>query len=272
MKSVVRDMPDAQTQINLFEGEWTYRLPIEGVSSGIANDFLYLSGSVWLAQQTFGDLSGLSCLELGPNEGEISFHLHHAGLKPILSIEGRTRSFLKCLIVKNLLHLDSVQFRLGDFVRFLEDSDREFDIILASGILYHMTEPLKVIENITRRTHRVVVATHYFLDTLLKVDNKNDTTGLPLTTWNVQGISNVTHKGFSARHYRYDYCIPMDKHETFGHGGLAEFSYLLELDAILDAFRFFGFEVVGEILNDPNGERGPHVIFCAKRASNRFVV
>ena len=69
-------------------------------------------------------------------------------------------AYLKCLVVKQLLGLQS-SFRLGDFVRTLEDEARRYDLIYASGVLYHMPDPLHLLRLIAERTDRAYVWTHF---------------------------------------------------------------------------------------------------------------
>ena len=40
--------------------------------------------------------------------------------KRIISIEANTHAFLKCLCIKDILNLDRVEFKLGDFMPFLK--------------------------------------------------------------------------------------------------------------------------------------------------------
>ena len=67
--------------------------------------------------------------------------MQKAGASKVISVEANNREFLKCLIVKQMLDLKNVKFLFGDFNRYLEQQERRFDVVVASGVLYHMTNP-----------------------------------------------------------------------------------------------------------------------------------
>jgi hypothetical protein len=265
-EGMVLEAPHPQSTIDLFAGDWAYELPIAGVRSGKGRGFLEKHHSVWLCEKVFGRLKGMTCLELGPNEGEVSFHLHHAGCREVLAIEARVLSFLKCLVVKNYLKLDSVQFALGDFVKYMEETDHQFDLCLAAGVLYHMPDPVHVIELMTRRATRIALATHYFHDKLLQYDAAADTTGLPSATWQFPEPEGTIHAhgSLAVRYYRYVYPDRQEDHETYGHGGTAMFANLMTLEDISKTVEYFGFKIL-ELTDTVDCERGPFATLVAKR-------
>ncbi len=269
LQGLVLRNPVPQTAFDLFQGEWAYRIPVPGVSSGAGEAFLHKHPSVWLAEESFGSLRGMSCLELGPNEGEVSFHLHHAGCQSILSIEARVRSFLKCLVVKNFLHLHSVEYRLGDFVEFLATTDQTFDFGVVAGVLYHMHDPVRLLELISRRCQRIAIATHYFHEKILAYDPKVDQTGLPTAIWNFPNPSGEAHhgSGISTTYYKYVYGGVREYHETHGHGGPALFANMITRDEIIRILDHFGMKIVGKVIDDEDGPRGPHIHLIAARKS-----
>lgn len=263
-EGMVLKAPDPQWTVDLFSGDWAYELPIPGVHSGKGRGFLEKHHAVWQCEQKFGRLHGMSCLELGPNEGEISFHLHHAGCSEVLAIEARVLSFLKCLVVKNFLKLDSVQFALGDFVKYMESSDRRFDLCMAAGVLYHMPDPVRVIELMAKRAKRISLATHYFHEKILQYDPAADKTGMPCANWTFPAPEGFihTHGSLSVRYHRYEYPGRQDDHETYGHGGTAMFSNLMSLDDICRTLEHFGCKIVA-LTDSADCERGPFVTLAA---------
>ena len=83
------------------------------------------------------------------------------------AVEANAKAFLKCLVVKELLGLDRCSFLCGDAVEYLSASDQHFDLCIACGILYHMVEPVRLIDLISRRARRVVMWTHFYDDQVL---------------------------------------------------------------------------------------------------------
>jgi hypothetical protein len=51
---------------------------------------------------------------------------------------------------------------LGDFGRYLEQCDEKFDVLIASGVLYHMSEPVRLLENAAKVTNHIGLWTHYY--------------------------------------------------------------------------------------------------------------
>jgi hypothetical protein len=69
---------------------------------------------------------------------------------------------VRCLITKNLLRLDSARFMLGDFEKWLEASSDQYDLIVASGVLYHMADPVRLIELMSQRSDALYLWTHFY--------------------------------------------------------------------------------------------------------------
>lgn len=262
-----RDAPSAQTALDIFKDLWLHQVPIEGTVSGAAAGYLDLDPTVWLAEQTFGSLRGLRCLELGPFEGEISWSLHCAGAD-VVSIEARRRNFLKCLIVKNLLGMSNVRFMLGDFMRHLEEPGPEYDFCMARGVLYHMPDPLRLIELIAGRCRRVLIGTNYVSPRIFNVDDIPDASGLPKVAWTFPDKDGALfeYKGLTVRQYRQVYPFDPEEHWNQGAGGPALHAHMLTAADILRAVEHFGMRVVGQVLDYPDGDRGPAIYFCAERA------
>lgn len=265
-EGMVLEAPSPQGPVDIFAGDWAYELPIAGVTSGKGRGFLDKHHSVWECEQVFGRLTGMTCLELGPNEGEVSFHLHHAGCAEVLSIEARVLSFLKCLVVKNFLRLDSVQFALGDFVKYMEETDRCFDLCVAAGVLYHMQDPVRVIDLMARRSKRIAIATHYFHEKLIQYDASADRSGLPRATWNFPEPDGLIHtRGkLAVRYHRYVYPDRQEQHETYGHGGTAMFAHLMTKEDICRTVEHFRCKILA-VTDSLDCERGPFLTLVAER-------
>lgn len=261
-----KGVPSAQAGVNIFEGEWAYRLPIESVDSGTGDGFEKKHISVFLSERNFGSLKGMSCVELGPNEAEVSFHLHHAGCAEIVSVEARIRSFLKCLVVKNYLKLDSVTFQLGDFQQYLEQTERVFDLCVAAGVLYHMEDPIRLIEMIAKRSERLALATHYYSPEILAIDSRLDSSGMPPVSWKLVPNRQTLHDvgGFEVTYYAHEYTGNIDDHETFGHGGILTYANFMTREDIVRVLEFYGFQIL-ELVDSPQGPRGPFLSLVGRK-------
>ncbi|HEY8545091.1 MAG TPA: methyltransferase domain-containing protein [Acidimicrobiales bacterium] len=153
--------PSPQVAVDLFAGEWTSELPRHlGVDAG--QQRLFDDPRIgWLLDQT--DLKGAHVLELGPLEGGHTFQLTAAGAV-VTAVEAHTHAYLRCLVAKELLGLGAeCRFLLGDLAAHLAaHPDERYDLVLASGVLHHSTEPLRLLGLMARASDRLALWCHYF--------------------------------------------------------------------------------------------------------------
>lgn len=165
----VHGLPSAQETIDIFEGTWSSELPIAGVNAGPSQLFDDVRIK-WLLSE-IGSVEGWNVLELGPLEAGHTAMLDRAGVARVDAIEGNKVAYLKCLVVKELLDLKSAHFELGDFDAVLRTTDRKYDLIIASGVLYHMADPLRTILNMTRLADTIFIWSHFFDDAAMPKDD-----------------------------------------------------------------------------------------------------
>lgn len=147
--------PTAQTAFDLFGGAWSSAFDgVETSGSFRGSDDPRLK---WLFERV--DVAGKSVLELGPLEGGHTCMLERAGAR-VLAVESNKGAFLRCLVVKN--HFDlSAKFLLGDFEK-MALPETGFDLVLASGVLYHMKDPVGLLQSLSRAADTLFLWTHYF--------------------------------------------------------------------------------------------------------------
>jgi 2-polyprenyl-3-methyl-5-hydroxy-6-metoxy-1,4-benzoquinol methylase len=151
-------LPRAENAFRIFEGEWTSSLP--GFNTG-GKAKLFEDGRIAWYEEKLGSFAGKRVLELGPLEGAHTTMMTHRGAE-VLAIEANQRAFLRCLAVKEVLDLQGAKFLLGDFVRYLSENPPNFDFVLASGVLYHMRDPVGLLRAIAAVTDAIGLWTHYF--------------------------------------------------------------------------------------------------------------
>ncbi|MGF6443876.1 class I SAM-dependent methyltransferase [Paraburkholderia youngii] len=149
--------PGHTLAFNLFDGTWVSDVP--GYGLGMAPHFD--DGRLHWFETMCGGFSGKSVLELGPMEGGHTFMMAKAGASRVLAIEANSKSFLKCLLVQNALKFNA-EFMYGDFRELLKKRDQRFDLILASGVLYHMTDPVSLLEDMAYASDSICIWTHYY--------------------------------------------------------------------------------------------------------------
>lgn len=169
-------------------------------------------------------------LELGPLEGAHSFILSHREASKVVAIEANKRSFLKCLIVKELYNINNVNFLLGEAAAHLRTTREAYDVGFACGILYHMTNPVELISLLARRCRGVFLWTVVYDPEFFSQhpDKLNA----------FESEEPADFEGFSYKQYRYKYGEALDWNGFCG--GHAPFSNWLQAEDILRAFSHFG--------------------------------
>ena len=95
-------------------------------------------------------LSGKTALDLGCLEGGLAFELCRAGLN-VLGVEGREENFQKCLLIGEYYKaVGGLDFSLQDVREFKPRSS--FDVVLCSGLLYHLEDAASYIGELGRLT------------------------------------------------------------------------------------------------------------------------
>ena len=192
----------------------------------------------WAVAGVHGDrtnLNGLEVLELGPLEGAHTYQLEKAGAN-VTAIDSNAEAYLKCLIVKDMFGMRS-RFIFGNFLEYMKLRPKKFDLLFASGVLYHMTQPLALIKLICETADESFIWSHYY-DADVCQNFSAETSELD---------------GLGAPHYRRDYG---DRSYGKFWGGLADSACWLAKDDILRAFRHFGHrevKVVDEQIDHPAG-------------------
>ncbi len=251
----VGSLPTAQNAVDAV-GVWNSALPPQaGATAGTTG--LYLDPRIDWCIERFGDLSKRRILELGPLEASHTFMLSQVGPEVIHAIEANKQSFMRCLVAKELLRLDRVRFMLGDFQKWLEVRDERYDLIVGSGVLYHMRDPARLIELIARRTDAVYLWTHYFSDELMpEGDPRRGAFSGRVEVRHVAGVTIHQHE----RSYHEAW-----RRKTFC-GGMYDWHVWLEKQDIVGLLRAYGFdtiEIAHEITDQTNG---PSMSIFARRS------
>lgn len=154
--------PSPQTIADIFRGNWRSALP-DNIESGTEPLFDDLRPH-WMDTRIPGGFQGKSVLEFGPFEGYQTYLIVKHGAREVVSVEANSINFLKCLCLKEMFGLSGVNFQFGNTANFLENCGRKFDVVWASGILYHLQDPVYFIEKVAQIADYVYVWTHYFDD------------------------------------------------------------------------------------------------------------
>lgn len=243
MEGYEASFPSRQTAVDVFRGEWVSQLP-DGLHGGeiplFADDRI-----AWLTDRVA--VAGRTVLELGPLEGGHSYMLHEGGARRIVAVEANRRAYLKCLIVKDVFGLDRVEFLCGDLVEYLRGSDERFDLCLASGVLYHMRDPIEMLRHAGRASDRLYLWTHYYDQAVIR-GNPDVSAHFPFN---------------EGPPYRYEYGT-VRATPTFCGGG-DNYSYWLDRTTIIELLGELGFGQLEFAFDHRDHPNGPAVAILATR-------
>ena len=232
----IETAPSVQNVLDIFKGQWSCKIPIENTESG-SGDFFKDDKRIPMWNSAY-PVNNKTILELGPLEGAHTYQLENLGASSITSIEASRTNYLKCLIVRNLLKLN-VDLLHGDFREYLKTCDKKYDIILASGVLYHMTEPAQLLKDIARVTDNLFLSTQYYSE------DRHDIYKFEPKPIKIDG----KYKGY--KHYY----VNMDDDDLV-LGGTRNYSVWMKKEDILNVLEDVGFSKVvllEDRIDDPLG-------------------
>jgi hypothetical protein len=259
LNSYIKSAPHPQNALDIFQGEWSSKLPkpLEDAQAGAA--LLFDDPRLKWFINEIGGVQGKSVLELGPLEGGHTYLLEKLGAESIIAIEANTRSFLKCLVVKELLHLQKSHFLCGDFIEYLGQEGTNFEICIASGVLYHMQNPVELIARIANRCPQYIFLwTHYYDSEII--------TANPNLTHKFGEVIQRECQGFPHQLYRQEYKSALGWSGFCG--GSAPISYWMTRNDILDCLRYFGFDDLRISYDQPDHPNGPSFAITGIRKEN----
>lgn len=239
--------PDPQVTVDLFAGEWASRFPapLQDVKAGQAT--LFEAEMITWGVDRLGGVSGKRVIEIGPLEGGHTYMIDRLGAREIVAVEANSRAYLKCLLVKELLGIPSATFLYGDAIAYLEAEiargAEPVDLCLASGVLYHMVNPVAALRVMTAISDNLLLWTMYWDDQIMKghpelAEKFPDSTpsvedGFVHTLYRQQYLDALTYKGFC--------------------GGAAPGSAWLNREDLFRALDHFGFDVLDTGYEGDNG-------------------
>ncbi len=254
----VTTAPSVETAVNIFAGEWSsvFPAPYETLTKGTAK--LFEDPRITWFIEAVGGVEGKTVLELGPLEGGHSYMLEQAGAAQVTAIEANTRAYLKCLVTKELFNLQRVRFLCGDFIEYLRQTDSKTDLCLASGVLYHMVNPVELLALLAQHCQSsLMIWTHYYDPTIIS----NSSVHAPKFREKLES----EFMGFTHTLHRREYETALNWSGFCG--GSASYSYWLLKEDILQALQHFGFGNIRINFDTPDHPNGPAFALVADRGS-----
>jgi hypothetical protein len=174
-------------------------------------------------------------LELGSLEGAQSFILaQNPGVKRVVALEGREANLRKARFVQELLEIRNVEFLQANLEHAELSAFGKFDAVFCCGLLYHLPEPWKLLEQLPAIAPRLFIWTQYAAD-----DGAHDLPG---------GLRGKIH-------------IEGGVDEPLS--GMSPTATWLTLDSLREVLMASGYRDIDVIHNDPNHANGPAVTIGA---------
>jgi 2-polyprenyl-3-methyl-5-hydroxy-6-metoxy-1,4-benzoquinol methylase len=255
LSQVARSAPCPQNALDIFAGEWLSAFPQALAECRAGAIPLFEDSRLLWGIERLGGVAGQRVLELGPLEGGHSYQLENLGAAEIVAVEASARAYLRCLIAKELLGMQRVRFLHGDGLAYLRENRPKFDTVIASGVLYHLTNPVELLEQAAQTTDRLFLWTHYYDATAIA-----QTPALAAT---FVGSQPALHGGFQHTLYRHEYGEALDS--SVYCGGSAAHSHWLSRADILAALSWFGFNAVEVGCEQRTHPHGPYFACVARR-------
>ncbi len=176
-------------------------------------------------------------LELGSLEGGHSFALaQNSAVKKVTAIEGRADNIQRAEFVKEVLDDKKVEFLEANIEKTDFDALGKFDAVFCSGLLYHLPEPWKLIEQLGK------ISPNIFIWTQVSEEVK----------------AKKIRNGWRGKYYREGgFFDPLS--------GLSKKSFWFSLGSLVNLLTINGYSKIRIIENNLNHPKGPAVTIAATK-------
>jgi SAM-dependent methyltransferase len=237
----VDDLPADANAFRLRAGSWKFKF--DEMSSTEIDEFLRtVDGRPRLCSEIFPNFKQFKIIEFGPSDGYNTAQLELCGARSVLAIEGNADAFLRCLILKNALGLNA-KFLLGDFNKYIANPDLNFDLAYASGVIYHLPDPINFILNCARFAKNIFIWSLYYDQAAVEQDPYEIRRFVAHEPRSFSGVDFVYHR-------RAVDPAMLDK-PTY-QGGIEELASWLTLADLRVALQLAGYTIVREIPDHVN--------------------
>lgn len=214
-------------------GPWIFQFRIDGHDYGGG---ISAAGDTRIEQFFRFAPNPATILELGALEGAHTFMLaERPGIQRVLALEGREANLRKARFVQELLKARNAEFAQANLEHARLAEFGTFDIVFCSGLLYHLPEPWKLIEQFPAVAPAVFIWTQYAAEEEAKDIGR--------------GLRGKIH-------------VEGGPEEPLS--GMSATSTWLTLASLCERLRASGYKQIDIIHDDPNHANGPAVTIGAR--------
>lgn len=254
----VTALPTDSTAFALQAGAWKFdydKLDRDGIIKNARMD-----GRPRFCADTFSDFKNFKIIELGPSNGYNTLGIELEGAHDIVSIEANTSAFLRCLILKNAMGLRA-KFLLGDFLKYLNQPGMSADLIYASGVLYHLHDPVEFLMRCGQvAPHLFLWSFYYDAEKVQAHPHERERFAADVNERRSAGDATFT---YHRRFYQAELAA-----DPKYQGGLEDYANWLDLLELRKAIGLAGYEII-KVIDDEYMGMPAINIFAERRAAER---
>ena len=232
----IKGTASLQNGVDLFD--WTCKIPDPDIVSGSYRVFESIDPRPSMVIEHFESIKNWEILDLGTFEGAHAFQLEKDGAN-VTAIEAHPQNYLKCLIVKNALGMKT-KFLLGDFHKYMDSFEGKYDLIFASGVLYHMPDPALFLKSMSQITKNLFIWSHY-----VSSDHANN--------WDPTFIEKRNLDGKVYTYYNYEYDPERPDRVYAGIENKCNRMTLEDIESCLDKYNYKTIKLLENRTDHPGG-------------------
>jgi hypothetical protein len=141
-------------------------------------------------------------------------------------------------------------------VEYLRRAPQRFDIINASGVLYHQRNSAELIALVSRASDAIIIWTQYYDEAVMAAD--------PLLRRKFSGKVALEYEGFRYEAQRHEYGRSI--YLPWYCGGSASYSHWMTRQSILDCLGVFGLTKIRIAYDHPAHPNGPSFLVAATKS------
>jgi SAM-dependent methyltransferase len=101
------------------------------------------------------EIRQMNVLDIGCNSGWFTFDLAERGAHSVDGVDLRAHNIDQARFLRDYFQLETARFEVADAMSF--DDDRRWDIVLNLGVLYHVTDPMRLLQRTYELCERFAV-------------------------------------------------------------------------------------------------------------------